>query len=154
CHEAAACPCQGQRKVDRVLRANSLLLLVFLRYRSADDIGHVGTVLLLSLEEGLVFFGGRRLFVAFDGRERIVSVDLRRVLGLDGFGRIHGLLGRLARGPFRRRGRRRGEGRSLDPVDGLAYGTRDRITVEVVEAGAALWILAGALGSAFRFGGH
>src|SRR6186713_1652685 len=80
------------------LRCNRLLRLVGLGDRSADDAGHVGAVLLLFLEEGLVLIGNGRLLLAFDGNQGLVALGFGSILGfgaLDGVGR---LLYRLALG--------------------------------------------------------
>src|SRR5437868_3417568 len=101
-----ACPSWGCRRVGPT-RYVPLLRLFGLRCRPADDARHVGAVLFLLLEEGLVVGAGGRLLFAFDRRERLLGLGLRSILWLHALDRIHGLLDRLACGLLGR-----GHGRS------------------------------------------
>src|SRR5262245_30280834 len=99
--------------------------LVLVLDRAADDVGHVGAVLLLFLEEGLVVLGagGSLLVLALDDHQVLALALGRLRLGL---GRHEGrLLGGLAGGLFLG-GSSHGVGRQGQLVGGFADRADDR----------------------------
>src|SRR5262245_35355068 len=150
---ASGCPC-----LPATGTTDSSLRLVRLRDRPTDDAGHVGAILLLLLEEGLVLVGDSGLLLALDRRQCLVALGFGGVLGLgalDSVGRLlHRLALRLLLGDRRRCSRRQPCRGHRHLVDGAADGTGDRIAVEIVKSRATLGVLAGTLGATFGFGGH